>query len=546
MEASAALTPGRPLPAGAFGRRGHVGFFTGLIALRRLGRCVQRPTAPFAVALTAAAAIAALAVLESPWVRVGSLADSEVHVVLISLASIVTATLGLLAMRAFYATGSSRSLALGTAMLAFAAVYIWHGVYTTASPAFAFLIYGPMARAAAGMAILFMVLDRVVAAERRFLWSSLALMGAVGLAALAGSLHPALSRFALGADGPALLATRLAIESVAGAAMAWTLGMLLLQGRGQRVGANVGIAASLTLLAAQSLYFLASSPWTVTWWAAHAIGAAATVTLTAAVIGQLMAAERSRELDQLSHLNTVRTRFINSAAHELGTPLTPIQLQLSLLRSRPDPLTDRQRRSLDTIQRNVDRLADLTRSILEGARAQDGQFPIRLEPADLHETMDDLERSYTPWCAEKDLRLSVTCSGRLETFSDRRRIHQIVSNFISNAIKNTAPGGSIDVTATGRDGRIRIEVRDTGRGMTELEQHRLFQPFTQLEDPSKLIGSGLGLFITKQLAARLGGDVGVESKGLGHGSTFYADLPAIGPNAPEDAEEVPAPTVAAA
>ncbi len=461
--------------------------------------------------------------------RVALLQDPGVHGVLIGLATLVTLALGALSLRSFYASGAKRSLALAAGLLAFSAVYVWHGVFTQVPPAFAFLIYGPTARVALGITLPLLLLTGTVARPRRFLASTGVVVGAAILALAAWASHPALASWSLAAGPQPIQAVRLSAEAVAAALGVFAATLLVWTGRKQPTGFSIAVAAAVFLLAVASVYFMFTGPWTVAWWAAHAISATSMLVLTMAVVGELSIAERDVEVRQLREMNAMKTRFINSAAHEIGTPLTPIQLQLSLLRARGDPLTERQQRSLDAIQRNVNRLADLTQSILEGARSQAGRFPVRLEDTDLREMLDEITHSYEPWCEEKGLSFGMVAPDSVPMHTDRRRMHQIVSNFVSNAIKNSEAGGKVLVLARLHPGRIRISVQDSGRGLTDKERRRLFQPFAQLDDATKSVGSGLGLFIARQLAERLGGFVGVDSDGLGHGSTFYVDLPLEAP-----------------
>ncbi len=479
--------------------------------------------------LVAVGAAALGALTRVPAISEATATQPAVHEALIALATLVTVALGFLALRSFYATGAYHSLALGGALLSFAGIYAWHGFFTSTTPAFAFLIYGPFSRAVFALLLPLLLLTGSQERRYRFLSATGVVAATAGLSAAAWAAQPSLAAWTTSASAATLTTTRLAVEGVAGVAALVSFGLLLWRSPKTPDRFQVTIMLSVLLISIESAFFAATGAWTLAWWAAHGIGALGTLVLTIAVVGELSTAERSLEVVQLRELNAMKTRFINSAAHEIGTPLTPIQLQLSLLRARGDPLTERQQKSLDTIQRNVNRLADLTQSILEGARSQAGRFPVRLEDTDLRTMLDEIASSYTPWCEEKELHFKMVAPEELPMHTDRRRLHQIVSNYVSNAIKNSDRGGSVTLLARQAPGRIRISVEDTGRGLTKAERQRLFQPFSQLDDTAMAVGSGLGLYIARQLAERLGGFVGVDSRGLGEGSTFYVDLPLKAP-----------------
>ncbi len=111
---------------------------------------------------------------------------------------------------------------------------------------------------------------------------------------------------------------------------------------------------------------------------------------------------------------------------------------------------------------------------------------------------------------------------------DRRRIVQVIFNLLGNAIKFTPEGGRVGVRLYGEDGYARVEIWDTGIGISPENQQRLFQPFERLEDlptSRQVEGTGLGLALSKQLVELHGGAIGVESVGVGKGSTFWFTLP---------------------
>jgi signal transduction histidine kinase len=123
--------------------------------------------------------------------------------------------------------------------------------------------------------------------------------------------------------------------------------------------------------------------------------------------------------------------------------------------------------------------------------------------------------------------LHCTAPESLPAKVDAARVSQVLDNLLSNAVKYTPDSGQIKVTATAKDGYSRIEITDTGLGLSAEQQARLFQPFSRIHKPvhSGLTSTGLGLFISKGIVQLHGGKMGVDSRGQGQGSTFWVEIP---------------------
>jgi PAS domain S-box-containing protein len=243
------------------------------------------------------------------------------------------------------------------------------------------------------------------------------------------------------------------------------------------------------------------------------------------------AAAQDAELEALRKMNSFKTQFLNTAAHELNTPLTPLRLQLHLLKSGSmGTLNERQGKAISLLDRNVTRLSGLVGEILEVARMQSGR--IRLTPAtvEVDAVVDEVIESFSETARHVGVGLAFEGTPGLTVYADRNRCTQVLFNLVSNALKFTPAGGSVTIgAAAARDGQaIVVDVRDTGLGLTSEQMARLFQPFTQVHDPMAVTasGTGLGLFICKGLVEAQGGTIRVASPGPGRGATFTFTLPA--------------------
>lgn len=239
-----------------------------------------------------------------------------------------------------------------------------------------------------------------------------------------------------------------------------------------------------------------------------------------------VAAAQKMEIERLQELDRFKTRFINTAAHELNTPLTPIKLQLHLLR---DEMPNRPK-ALGILERNLDRLAHLVADMLDVARLQSGRIKIRSRAVDIAPVCDEVFETFAPTAAEQGVHLDRLLPDRVIAHADPERVVQVVTNLLSNALKFTPRGGRVTMLARETADHVRIEVIDTGKGLSAQNVEKLFQPFTQVHDDPMIPGTGLGLYICKNLAQGMGGSIGVASEGVGKGARFWLDLPRKAPD----------------
>lgn len=223
-----------------------------------------------------------------------------------------------------------------------------------------------------------------------------------------------------------------------------------------------------------------------------------------------------------------QTRLLNTAAHELNTPLTPIRAELEMMEmGLLGPITQRQKEAIAIALRNADRLATMVRDIMEANRIGGAHRALRLTHRDLRETLQEAVDNYTAAATRAGLTIELSIDGPLWVNADRERILQILFNLLDNAIKFSGDGGTVRLTGWPEDGEVVVTVEDNGRGMDEAQLAGLFRPFGQVHDdyPAGMRGSGLGLYICHELAAEHGGTLSAQSDGPGVGSRFTLRLP---------------------
>lgn len=255
---------------------------------------------------------------------------------------------------------------------------------------------------------------------------------------------------------------------------------------------------------------------------------------------------RDNELQRLQELNAFRSRFINTAAHELRTPLLPLRAQLYILRAQPD-LAPGAQQPLEVMHRNLERLNSLVEDLLEASRLQAGKLKIEVAPADVQGLVHDAAESFRAAAFQRGLVLTEAYAGDAHAVVDAKRLSQVVYNLLGNAFKFTPHGGAVKVSCTAGPAVITVAVQDTGIGIARGDLDKLFQPFIQVHDTMQVNepGSGLGLYLSKSIVAMHGGTMQVDSEGQGRGTTVSFMIPKQGAPRPGPAAgDWPAPAKA--
>ena len=234
----------------------------------------------------------------------------------------------------------------------------------------------------------------------------------------------------------------------------------------------------------------------------------------------------ARARDDAEAASRAKSAFLANTSHELRTPLNGL-IGLAQLARQPDIDEARRRQYLEQIAEIAQSLTGIISDILDLSKIEAGRLELDAKAFDLSELLRSLHRTSATLASAHGLALRLELGEGLQglVHGDALRVRQISTNFLTNALKFTGQGEV--VLSASRDGElVQIDVRDTGSGIDDTTQARLFRPFTQADESTtrRFGGTGLGLSICRELARLMGGTVGVHSQ-PGAGSTFWARLP---------------------
>ena len=234
----------------------------------------------------------------------------------------------------------------------------------------------------------------------------------------------------------------------------------------------------------------------------------------------------NRMMERLQHLFSVQQGFIHDVSHELRTPLTGALGHLELMRRHG---ADQQ--SLEAMYEDVSRMSRLVNDLIMLARADYGGVTVNPTLVDADTLVMNAAQAMKPVAEAKNIRLTMAHLEPLRVFADPHQVHRLLVHIIDNAIKFTSPNGSVTLAVQRVDQMARIEVTDTGIGMSQEHLPRIFDRFYQIDTSRAQDGTagfGLGLSLARWIAEAHGGSIEVRSQ-VGMGTAFSIHLPMVRP-----------------
>jgi len=238
-------------------------------------------------------------------------------------------------------------------------------------------------------------------------------------------------------------------------------------------------------------------------------------------------AELDDRAEYLRKASDIKTRFFSNVSHELRTPLNSIVSLASILLDHIDgDLSSEQEKQVTYIKRSAEELIEMVSDLLDLAKCEAGKITVKPQPFEVSAIFSAMRGAIKPMLRNKPVELVFDEEpGLPQLNTDDTKVSQILRNFLSNALKFT-DNGEVTVSARKDDGNIVFSVKDTGVGISPEDQEKVFEEWSQLENPAQrhVKGSGLGLPLSRKLAELLGGRIWLESE-LGKGSTFFLSIP---------------------
>ena len=241
-----------------------------------------------------------------------------------------------------------------------------------------------------------------------------------------------------------------------------------------------------------------------------------------------------RSYEELMEADRAKTEFVSNITHELLTPLTSIKGFVELLGEESiGTINPEQKKSLDIILRNSDRLIRLIKELLDSTRLENNRFVMELKNVSLESIILKSIQDIYPQANEKQITLIRETQPLTQIWGDDERLMQVIRNLLINAIKFTPQNGKITIKSSNYNEHVKISISDTGIGISKDKLNTIFERFYQVDGSAsrKYGGVGLGLSICKNIIEKHQGSIWAESEG--NGSTFHILLPKYRSNTEE-------------
>lgn len=238
----------------------------------------------------------------------------------------------------------------------------------------------------------------------------------------------------------------------------------------------------------------------------------------------LLAQLQTRNED-LDRLNNMKSKFFSIVSHDLSNSLMTLKMSFDMLRKRmvPDP---EQQKKLIFIDESIGQIEHLIKDLVDWAAIEKGKLRIEKTGFELTESLKKTVEIFKAKGAKRNIEVTFESCGNVPVFADEKRIRQVISNILENAVRHTPDGGIISIVVSKIDAKnAKVSVTDSGDGIEPSQATQLFDSFAQFGSKEKVGRLGLGLSIAKDIIVNHGGRIWAQSDGLGKGTSFNFTLP---------------------
>lgn len=234
-----------------------------------------------------------------------------------------------------------------------------------------------------------------------------------------------------------------------------------------------------------------------------------------------------QDVTRLRRFEELKNDLVATVAHEFRTPLTSLRMAVHLCTEQAaGPITDKQAELLHAAREDCDRLQAMVDDLLDLSRIESGRVELFPLPTAVSYLINSALEEHKAEATEAGLNLTADFPvPESRVFADHERIGHVFSNLIGNALRHTPKDGKVTLSAQALDGAVRFAVADTGKGIPQEYRERIFEKFFRVPDTEPR-GTGLGLYIAREIVRGHGGDIGVESE-PGKGCTFWFTIPKV-------------------
>lgn len=241
---------------------------------------------------------------------------------------------------------------------------------------------------------------------------------------------------------------------------------------------------------------------------------------------QLMGQLKTRNAD-LDRLNNMKSKFFSIVSHDLSNSLMTLKMSFDMLRKKLT-LDEDQQKKVMFMEESISQIEHLIKDLVDWAAIEKGKLRIEKTRFELTESLKKTAEIFKAKALKRNIQVTFESCGAVPVFADEKRIRQVISNLLENAVRHTPENGTVEIVVSKIDAKnVKVSVTDSGDGIAPDQAPLLFTSFTQVGAKDRVGRLGLGLSIAKDIVTNHGGRIWAHSEGLGKGASFNFTLPIV-------------------